>query len=98
MIVEIQCLASPSGTPEHRYKHIDAAIAQIQGSGLKYEVGALGTTIEGEPDQLWPLVRRVHEACIESGAQSLVSVVKFYQAAPAATSSTIESLTRKFRE
>ena len=55
MIVELQCLASPAGTPDDPYRHIDAAIAVVQGSGLKYEVGALGTTVEGEPDEVWPL-------------------------------------------
>lgn len=96
MIVEIQCLASPPGTSDDRYRHIEAAIAVISSSGLKYEVGALGTTIEGEPDELWPLVRRAHEACLASGAQGLVSVVKFEQSA-AAEPPTIASLTQKFR-
>ena len=41
MLMEIQCLARPVGTPEDRYKHVDAAIAVVQASGLRYEVGAL---------------------------------------------------------
>lgn len=32
---------------------IDVAIAAIQRSGLEYEVGALGTTIEGERDAVF---------------------------------------------
>jgi uncharacterized protein YqgV (UPF0045/DUF77 family) len=97
MLVEIQCLARPAGTPEDPYRHIEAAIACIQQSGLKYEVGALGTTIEGEPDAIWPLLRRVHEATIASGADGCMSVIKVSQAAPAVAQSTIESLTGKFR-
>ena len=96
MIVELQCLASPAGTPDDPYKHIDAAIAEVQGSGLKYEVGALGTTVEGEPDAVWPLMRRVHEACLDAGAQGLVTVIKVEQTAQPGP--TIESLTGKFRE
>lgn len=96
MIVEIQCLPNPPGTPENRWQHIEAAIAVIEGSGLKYEVGALGTTIEGEPDALWPLVRRVHEACLQAGARSLVSLVKFEQAV-GDDAPTIDSLTGKYR-
>ena len=46
MIVEIECLANPPGVPDNRYRHIEAAIAVIEGSGLKYEVEALGTTVE----------------------------------------------------
>ncbi len=97
MIVEIQCLPFPPGDAERRYRHIDAAIAVIQSSGLHYEVGALGTTIQGEPDDLWPLVRRVHEACLAAGANALVSVIKVEQAATPATQPTIDSLTGKFR-
>ena len=74
MIVEIECLPTPPGTPDVQFEHVEAAIAVIQNSGLKYEVGALGSTVEGDPDELWPLMRRVHEACLESGAESLVSV------------------------
>ncbi len=98
MLIEIQCLARPVGTPEDRFKHIEAAIAVVQTSGLKYEVGALGTTVEGEPDQLWPLARAVHEACLTSGADSVISVVKFSQASDPARASTITELTEKFRE
>jgi uncharacterized protein YqgV (UPF0045/DUF77 family) len=98
VLIELQCLASPPGTPEDRYRHIEAAIAVIQASGLKYEVGALGTTVEGSPDELWPLARRVHDACLEAGAASVVTVAKFAQAADPERQSTITSLTGKFRE
>jgi uncharacterized protein YqgV (UPF0045/DUF77 family) len=97
VIMEIECLANPPGTPEDRYRHIEAAIAVIETSGLKYEVEALGTTIEGEPDQLWPLLRRVHEACLDAGADSVVTVVKVAQTSSRLASSTMASLTGKFR-
>ena len=97
MIVELQCLASPAGTPDDPYKHIDAAIAVVQGSGLNYEVGALGTTVEGEPDKVWPLMREVHEACLNAGAEGLVTVIKVEQVSRA-DEVTIASLTGKFRE
>ncbi len=96
MIVEIQCLPSPAGTPEQPYATIEAAIRVIQESGLKYEVSALGTTFEGDPDAAWALARRVHEACLAAGARTVVSVVKFEQAASPA-GPTIQSLTSKFR-
>ena len=98
MIVEIQVLPSPAGTAENKYAHVESAIAVIQASGLKYEVGALGTTIEGEPDEVWPLVRRVHEACLASGARGVVSLVKFEQVADAVSAPTMDSLTAKFRD
>lgn len=97
MIAEIQCLASPAGTPGDPYKHIDAAIAVLQAAGLKWEVGALGTTIEGAPDAVWRAIRAAHEACLAAGAAGLVSVVKFEQTADVDTQPTIASLTGKFR-
>ena len=51
MIVELQCIPNPPGTPDRRYAHIEAAIAVIEASGLRYEVSALGTAVEGSPDE-----------------------------------------------
>jgi uncharacterized protein YqgV (UPF0045/DUF77 family) len=96
MIVEIECLATPPGTTEIPYKHIEAAISVIQRSGLKYEVEALGTTIEGTPDVLWRVMREVHEACLDAGANSVVTVIKAYQGA-GDQGATIQTLTGKFR-
>lgn len=76
MIAEIQVLPSPPGDGHARFAHVDAAIAAIVESGLPHEVGALGTTVEGEPDAVWALLRRVHEACLAAGADSAVTVVK----------------------
>jgi len=98
MIVEVQVLPSPSGTDASRYAHVEAAIAVIIASGLPYEVGPLGTSIEGEPDALWPLLRAVHEATLASGAGSVISVVKIAQHGEPEQQPTMASLTGKFRD
>lgn len=97
MIIDIECMARPPGTPDDEYRHIDAAIAVAQASGLKYQVNALGTTVEGEPDQLWALARAMHEACLASGAETLLTFVKFEQTRDPARQPTMDSLTAKFR-
>jgi uncharacterized protein YqgV (UPF0045/DUF77 family) len=97
MLAEIQCLARPAGTETNPYEHIEAAIAQVQGSGLTFEVGALGTTVEGDPAAVWALLQRVHEATLTSGADSCVTIIKVAQSRDAAKQSTIGSLTGKFR-
>lgn len=97
MIAEIQCVAQPTGTPDDRYAHIDAAIAVLRASGLRHEVGALGTTVEGEPDSLWPLLRQVHEACLAAGADSVVSVLKLAETAPGQPGVGMEALTSPHR-
>jgi uncharacterized protein YqgV (UPF0045/DUF77 family) len=94
MIAEIQCLPQPSGTSTAPYVVVDAAIAIIVGSGLRYEVGALGTTVEGPPDAVWSVVRRAHEACLAAGADSELTVIKILEV-PLGVS--VADLTAKFR-
>ncbi len=97
MILEIQCLPSPLGTDGDHYRHIESAIAVIQKSGLSFEVGALGTTVEGEPDEIWALARSVHQATLVSGAESCVSIIKVAQSCNESNSATIDGLVGKFR-
>lgn len=78
MIAEIQCLPDPLGVPGQEYRSVDAAIAVIAASGLEYEVGALGTTVAGPPDQVWEVLRRAHEATLDAGAGRVLSVVKVF--------------------
>ena len=96
MIVELQVLPTPSGTPEDRHAHVEAAIAVIQDSGLHHEVGPLGTSLEGPPDQVWDVLRRAHEATLTAGADRVISVLKLAQGADDA-GPAMDDLTRKFR-
>ena len=92
MIAEIQVAPSPPGTAEDPHAHVEAAIAVIAASGLRHEVGALGTTIEGEDDAVWATLRAAHEAMLAAGATAGISHVKI-----ASVNRTMDSLTRKFR-
>ncbi|QXG76553.1 thiamine-binding protein [Modestobacter sp. L9-4] len=92
IIAEIQVAPSPAGTAEDPHAFVEAAIAVIKGSGLRSEVGALGTTLEGEDDAVWATLRAAHEAMIAAGATSGISHVKI-----ATVGRTMDSLTHKFR-
>ena len=81
MIAEIQVLPTPPGTADRRYAHVDAAIQVIRASGLEAEVGPLGTSIEGPPDEVWAVLRAAHEAVLAAGATSVVTVVKVAEGA-----------------
>jgi uncharacterized protein YqgV (UPF0045/DUF77 family) len=96
MVAEIQVVPRPLGTAEDRYKHVDAAIAIIQASGLRYEVHALGTVIEGPPEKIWPLLQAVHQATLEAGAERTLSVIKLSSSAQAG-GPRVQDLVRKFR-
>jgi uncharacterized protein YqgV (UPF0045/DUF77 family) len=92
VIAEIQVAPSPPGTAEDPHAHVEAAIAVLAASGLRYEVSALGTTIEGEDDAVWATLRAAHEAMLAAGATAGISHVKI-----ASVNRTMDSLTHKFR-
>jgi uncharacterized protein YqgV (UPF0045/DUF77 family) len=71
---------------------VEAAVRVIQASGLRSEVGALGTTLEGDSDAVWATLRAAHEAMLAAGATSGLSHVKV-----ASVDRTMDSLTHKFR-
>lgn len=99
MIAEIQCLPSPSGTPADPYANVDAAIAVIAASGLRWEVGPLGTSVEGSPDELWTVLRAAHEATMAAGATGVVTVLKLAEGSEAGVDSGpgIDDLVGKYR-
>ncbi|WP_062521967.1 thiamine-binding protein [Demequina silvatica] len=96
MIAEIQVLPNPIGTDDERYAYVDAAIEVIASSGMTFEVGAMGTTIEGAPDAVWALLRRVHEATMAAGAARCLSIIKVSESVNDSGPS-IEELVRKHR-
>lgn len=75
---------------------VDAAIAAIAASGVKYEVGPLETTLEGDDlDELLEVAKAAHRACFEAGAGQVVTVIKI---ADAVEGTTIEGKVGKYRE
>jgi uncharacterized protein YqgV (UPF0045/DUF77 family) len=55
---------------------IDDVIALIKNSGVRYEVGPMETTMEGDLDSLFEIVRKAQDICIKKGAVSVFSNVK----------------------
>jgi uncharacterized protein (TIGR00106 family) len=76
------------------YPIVDRAIAVIQASGVKYEVGPLETTLEGELDELLEIVKATHRACFTEGVEQVVTIVKI---AEAVGGTTIEEKVSKYR-
>lgn len=63
--------------PEDRiYPVVDKVIEYIEASGVKYEVGPMETTMEGELDELLDIVKKAQEICVKHGATRVVSMVK----------------------
>ena len=92
VIAEIQVAPTPAGTPEDPHAYVEAAVRVIQASGLHHEVGALGTTLEGDADEVWATLRAAHEAMLAAGADAGLSHIKV-----ASVNRTMDSLTSRFR-
>ncbi|QGU96589.1 thiamine-binding protein [Clostridium bovifaecis] len=72
--VSIQVL--PIVAEERIYSVVDKVIEYIDSCGVKYEVGPMETTMEGELDTLLDIVKRAQDICVEEGAARVISVVK----------------------
>jgi uncharacterized protein (TIGR00106 family) len=66
----------PQVDEEHLYPTVDQVIEIIRQSGLKYEVGPMETTVEGDLDTLLDLVKKAQQVCVEAGARRVISIVK----------------------
>lgn len=72
--VSLQVL--PVVSEKDLYGVVDKVIEYIQSCGVKYEVGPMETTMEGELDKLLDIVKEAQEICIRNGSDRVVSVVK----------------------
>lgn len=60
------------------YSVVDKAIEVVQQSGVKYEVGAMETVMEGELDLLLEIVKHAQQACIDAGAIDVMTHIKIH--------------------
>ncbi len=65
-----------AGSPADMSKLVELAIGVIQKSGLKYEVDAMSTTVEGEFDEVMDLYKRVHRVVMDAGADRLITIMR----------------------
>ncbi len=72
--VSLQIL--PKVPEERTYPVVDKVIELIDKSGVKYEVGPMETTMEGELDELLEIVKKAQDICIKEGASRVLSIVK----------------------
>lgn len=75
-IVNVSLQVLPRVKDERLYEVVDQVIKYIDSCGVKYEVGPMETTMEGEFEELMEIVKEVQEICIKEGASRVLSVVK----------------------
>ena len=66
----------PYAGEDEMYKVVDACIEEISNSGLKYEVAAMSTTIEGEFDELFDLLKKIHKIPFQLGCERVITVAR----------------------
>src|SRR5687767_14164416 len=58
---------------KHPYQWVDDAIAIIQQSGIKYEVGPFATVLEGSYEQVMNVIHQVNEFLYQQGCAEWIS-------------------------
>ena len=61
---------------KHPYQWVDEAIAIIQQSGIKHEVGPFATVLEGSYDEVMKVVHSVNEYLYSKGCNEWISNVQ----------------------
>lgn len=77
-IVNLGLQVLPKVKGDNTYEVVDKAIEVIQQSGVKYEVGAMETVMEGELDELLEISKKAIEACIQAGALDVMTNIKIH--------------------
>ncbi|KEZ48331.1 MULTISPECIES: MTH1187 family thiamine-binding protein [Metabacillus] len=68
----------PKSAHGNTYEIVDKAIEVVQQSGVKYEVGAMETVMEGELNHLLEIVKQAQDACIGAGASEVMTHIKIH--------------------
>jgi uncharacterized protein (TIGR00106 family) len=63
-----QITVLPFGVGASISKYVGGAVKIIAESGLKYELSAMTTVVEGDVDSILALMKKVHESCFDTGA------------------------------
>jgi len=72
MLVELSII--PLGGNSHLSSEIAKALDLIDSSGLRYQLTASATLIEGEWDEVMPVIRRCHERLRESSSHLIINI------------------------
>jgi uncharacterized protein (TIGR00106 family) len=67
----------PEGV-EDGYAAVDAVIETIAASGLRYEVGAMSTAVEGDLDALFALARAADDRAFAAGATTVLTTLRVH--------------------
>jgi uncharacterized protein (TIGR00106 family) len=75
-IVNASLQILPIVNDKHPYKWVDEAIAIIQKSGIKYEVGPFATVLEGTYDEVIMVINNVNEYLYSKGCAEWIAAIQ----------------------
>lgn len=75
-IVNASLQILPIVTDKHPYEWVDEAIAIIQQSTVKYEVGPFATTLEGSYAEVMKVINDVNEYLLHKGCAEWISNIQ----------------------
>lgn len=76
VVTNVSIQVIPKVPDEQTYYVVDKVIEYIDSCNVKYEVGPMETTMEGDLDTLLNIVKEVQEICVKEGATRVASVIK----------------------
>ncbi|NSW85385.1 MAG: MTH1187 family thiamine-binding protein [Syntrophobacteraceae bacterium] len=56
--------------------YVAGALEVLRKSSLQYELTAMGTIITGELDEVWKVLREMHESCFQRGADRVLTQIR----------------------
>ena len=74
-VVQISCTPIGEGTGGIS-KFVAGCLELVKQSGLKYQLTPMGTILEGELDEIFALIRQMHESPFDAGAQRVSTLIK----------------------
>jgi uncharacterized protein YqgV (UPF0045/DUF77 family) len=75
-LVNVSLQVIPKVPEERVYPVVDKVIDYIASTGVKYIVGPMETTMEGELETLLDIVKKAQVICTDEGASRVLSVIK----------------------
>lgn len=68
---------APTGDGPSVSRHVAAALRVLEGQDrVRWELGSMFTTLEGDVDEIFALIRRMQEAVFDAGAVRVGTVIK----------------------
>ena len=74
-VIEISVVPLGTKTPSVS-DYVAACVKVVADSGLKYQLTPMGTVIEGDIDNILPVLRTMHEIPFQQGAQRVSTLIK----------------------